>query len=109
MARSPQSSELAEARDAPVAACAESQPSVLREIALARFLSGGKWRMLARWLGLGIFLFGAGLLAWVFWQAMTGFQNLLRSNYLSSQFNEAVLVAGDGLPGQAQVQAAIVI
>jgi hypothetical protein len=80
----------------------------LQEVALARFLAGGKWRMLSRWLGLGIFLFGAVLLLWVFWQALTGFQYLMKSNYLSSQFNNAVTVAGDGGVGP-QVQAAIVV
>lgn len=93
MARSSESNELAEARDAHVATRSESQPSVFQEIALARFLSGGKWRLAARWLGLGIFLFGAGLLAWVFWQALGGFQNFTRPDYLSSQLRR---VQGDG-------------
>lgn len=64
----------------------------MQEAALARFLAGGRWRMLARWLGLAIFLFGALLLAWVFWQAFKGFQNFARPDYLSGQLNR---VQGD--------------
>jgi hypothetical protein len=64
----------------------------LQEAAIARFLAGGRWRMLARWLGLSIFIFGALLLAWVFWQALKGFQNFTRPDYLSSQLNR---VQGD--------------
>ena len=65
---------------------------ILQEAALARFLAGGRWRLAARWLGLGIFIFGALLLAWVFWQALAGFQNFARPDYLSSQLNR---VQGD--------------
>jgi hypothetical protein len=87
----------------------EAHHHVLREAAIARFLAGGRWRLVARWLGLGIFLFGALLLGWVFWQAMTGFQNLLRPNYFSGEFNRAVTMSGDGVLGQAQLQAAVVV
>jgi hypothetical protein len=64
----------------------------MQEAAIARFLAGGKWRLLARWLGLAIFIFGALLLAWIFWQAFVGFQNFTRPDYLSSQLNR---VQGD--------------
>jgi uncharacterized membrane protein len=88
----------------------ETHHHVLREAAIARFLAGGRWRLVARWLGLGIFLFGALLLGWVFWQAMTGFQNLLKPNYFSGEFNRAVTMSGDGgVMGQAQLQAAVVV
>jgi uncharacterized membrane protein len=87
----------------------ETHHLVLREAALARFLAGGRWRLAARWLGLGIFVFGALLLGWVFWQAMTGFQNLLKPNYFSGEFNRAVTMSGDGVIGQAQLQAAVVV
>ena len=63
-----------------------------QEAALARFLAGGKWRLAARWLGLAIFIFGALLLAWVFWQALVGFQNFARPDYLSNQLSR---VQGD--------------
>ena len=97
--------EIVEMREAPLSASS----TVVQEVALSRFLAGGKWRLVARWLGLGIFLFGAALLAWVFWQALTGFQNLLRPDYLSGQFNKTVALAGDGMPGQAQIQAAAIV
>lgn len=77
---------------------------VLQEAALARFLAGGRWRLAARWLGLGIFIFGALLLAWVFWKALAGFQNFTRPDYLSSQLNR---VQGD-TPG-AVIVANIVV
>lgn len=101
-------------REATLASCegaprSESHHTILREAALARFLAGGRWRLAARWLGLGIFLFGALLLGWVFWQAMTGFQNLLKPNYFSGEFNRAVTLSGDGVMGQAQLQAAVVV
>lgn len=60
----------------------------LQEVALARFLAGGKWRLIARWLGLTIFIFGALLLLWVFLQALSGFQNFSRPDYLSSQLEQ---------------------
>ena len=97
--------EIIEARESRIT----SRSSDMREVALSRFLAGHRWRLAVRWLGLAIFIFGAGLLAWVFWQALTGFQNLLRPNYLSSQFNTAVLSASDGVLGQAQLQAGIVV
>ncbi len=71
----------------------ETHHHILREAALARFLAGGRWRLVARWLGLAIFLFGAGLLAWVFWQALAGFQNFTQPDYLSLQLRR---VQGDG-------------
>ena len=83
--------------------------TILREAALARFLAGGRWRLAARWLGLAIFLFGAGLLGWVFLQAMSGFQNLMKPNYFSGEFNRAVSMSGDGVIGQAQLQAGLVV
>lgn len=64
----------------------------LKEVALARFLAGGKWRLVARWLGLGIFIFGALLLFWVFWQALKGFQSFTQPDYLSSRLTR---VQGD--------------
>ena len=105
MSNNSESKEIIEARESRVT----SRSGVVREITLARFLAGHRWRLAVRWVGLAIFIFGAGLLGWVFWQALTGFQNLLRPDYLSSQFNTAVLRAGDGVIGQAQLQAGIVI
>ena len=76
----------------------------LREVALARFLAGGRWRLVARWLGLGIFIFGALLLLWVFWQALRGFQQFTQPDYLSSLFSR---VQGS-MPGDAIVAGVIV-
>lgn len=67
----------------------------IHEVALARFLAGGKWRLAARWLGLGIFIFGSLLLAWLFWQVFQGFQNFARPDYLSDKLNR---VQGDSVP-----------
>ena len=68
----------------------------LQEVALARFLAGGKWRHAARWLGLAIFIFGALLLFWVFWQALQGFQSFTQPDYLSSRLSRVQgSMAGD--------------
>lgn len=92
--------EIVEMREAPLVATS----TVVQEVALSRFLAGGKWRLVARWLGLGIFLFGAALLAWVFWQALTGFGNFTRPDYLSLQLRR---VQGDGA-GEAVLAGIIV-
>lgn len=54
-----------------------------------RFLAGRRWRLAVRFLGLAVFLFGAGLLAWVFWQALAGFQNFTQPDYLAQQLQPA--------------------
>ena len=105
MASNSENTESIEAREAQIA----SRSGVVREVTMSRFLAGGRWRLSVRWLGLAIFMFGAFLLGWVFWQALTGFQNLMKPNYLSSQFNTAVLTASDSVLGQAQLQAGIVV
>jgi hypothetical protein len=86
-----------------------------QEAALARFLAGGKWRLLARWLGLAIFIFGAILLAWVFWQALAGFQNFTRPDYLSGQLNRvqgdtpvAIIIANIVVFGTQQLRVFVV-
>lgn len=105
MSNQSENKEIIEAREARLAARAGD----LHAFTSSRFLAGHRWRLTVRWLGLAIFIFGAGLLGWVFWQALTGFQNLLKPNYLSSQFNTAVLSASDSVLGQAQLQAGIVV
>ncbi len=57
-------------------------------VPLSALLSGRRWRDTARWLGLAIFVLGTALLAFVFWQALTGFQNFTRPDYFSQQFNQ---------------------
>ena len=81
-----------------------AQSGVMREVALSRFLAGGRWRLATRWLGLAIFVFGAGLLGWVFWQALSGFQNFTQPDYLSLQLRR---VQGDGMA--ESVLAAIIV
>ncbi|MDF2441183.1 MAG: hypothetical protein JWN98_2167 [Abditibacteriota bacterium] len=69
-------------RDAQNAVVLPARPTV----PLSALLSGQRWRMTARWIGLGIFMIGAVLLAYVFWQALVGFQNFTRPDYVSRQF-----------------------
>lgn len=68
-------------------------------VPLAALLSGRRWRHTARWVGMGMFLFGTLLLAFVFWKALTGFQNFTRPDYFSMQFNR---VAGDDAASKIQ-------
>lgn len=89
MAQPDENKEIIHAHDGHITA----QSGAMHEIALARFLAGGRWRLAVRWLGLAIFIFGAALLAWVFWQALAGFQNFTRPDYLSGQLRR---VQGDG-------------
>jgi len=115
MPNNSENTEIVEAREGRREATLSAQSGVMREVTLSRFLAGGRWRLSVRWLGLAIFVFGALLLAWVFWQALSGFQNLMRPDYLSGQFNKAVLLASDsdsvmGVSlGQAQLQAGIIV
>jgi hypothetical protein len=68
-------------------------------VPLSALLSGRRWRDTARWMGLAIFAIGALLLAYVFWQALAGFQNFTRPDYFSSQFEN---VGGADLPARIQ-------
>jgi hypothetical protein len=54
--------------------------------------AGVRWRRISRWLGLGIFVFGAGLLAYVFLVAFKGLERFSRPGQLNSDFNN---IAGD--------------
>lgn len=92
--------EQAVKRDAQKAVALPARPSV----PLSALLSGQRWRMTARWIGLGIFMVGAALLAYVFYQALTGFQNFARPGYLTQQFN----MTGDAWPDKIQGMVAIV-
>jgi len=51
-------------------------------------LSGRRWRRTSRWLGLIIFLMGAVLLAYVFVEALRGFQRFAQPDYLSMQLRQ---------------------
>ena len=94
MASDSQNKEIIEVREDRRETSISSHSGVMREVTLARFLAGGRWRLASRWLGLSIFIFGAGLLGWVFWQALAGFQNFTQPDYLSSQLRR---VQGDGM------------
>ncbi|MBV9864454.1 MAG: hypothetical protein JO316_03840 [Abitibacteriaceae bacterium] len=73
-------------------------------ISRAALQSGQRWRRTVRWLGLGIFVVGAGLLAYVFLQALHGFQQFTQPDYLSMRLNR---VAGDTIPSQIQAAVAV--
>ena len=49
--------------------------------------AGGRWRRLSRWLGLAFFVFGAGLLIYVFLMALQGLSRLSQPGALNAQFN----------------------
>lgn len=53
----------------------------------AALLTGQRWRRAARWIGLAIFLAGAALIAWVFWQAKINFENYSKSGFLTMRIN----------------------
>lgn len=79
---------------------AQNQASELRfsELRGAR-RAGVRWRGIARYLGLGIFLFGSALLFYVFLQALEGLQRFAKPGQLNQDFNS---VAGDTLPSVIQ-------
>jgi hypothetical protein len=60
--------------------------------------AGMRWRGIARWLGLGIFLFGALLLVYVFWQAVGALQYYANPGRFSGELNT---VSGDGWEARA--------
>lgn len=94
MATNSENTEIVETREGRRETLLNSHSGVMRDITLSRFMAGGRWRLATRWLGLAIFIFGAGLLGWVFWQALSGFQNFTQPDYLSSQLRR---VQGDGM------------
>lgn len=65
----------------------DPQRAQLRAEARAARAAGQRWRRISRWLGLGIFVFGSLLLAYVFWQAFLGLQVYSHTDYLSSELN----------------------
>ncbi|HEX9998309.1 MAG TPA: hypothetical protein VGB45_14310 [Abditibacterium sp.] len=73
------------------------------ELRVAR-RAGMRWRGIARWLGLGIFVFGASLLFYVFYQALTALQRYANPGRLNSDFNS---VAGDTMPSVIQAVFAV--
>ncbi len=66
------------------AALTQRRQQMRDEVSAAR-AAGQRWRLIARWVGLGLFIFGALLLAWVFGQALSGFQQFASSDYLNNK------------------------
>jgi len=66
------------------AAVAQRRQQMRDEVRNAR-AAGQRWRLVSRWVGLGLFVFGALLLAWVFGQALSGFQQFASSDYLNTK------------------------
>ena len=81
----------------------EAHLAYVSELRAAR-RAGVRWRRISRWLGLGIFVFGALLLAYVFWAAYLGLQRFANPGRLNSDFNS---VAGDTLPSVIQAVVAV--
>ncbi len=77
-------------RSAELAARNETVRVQSRASSTAALLTGQRWRRAARWIGLTIFLLGALLIAWVFWQAKLNFENFSRPGYLTQR----VTIAG---------------
>ncbi len=66
--------------------------------------AGVRWRRISRWLGLGIFVFGSILLAYVFLVAFKGLERFSRPGQLNSDFNN---IAGDSVPSVIQAVVAV--
>lgn len=60
---------------------------------LEAILTGRRWRLAARWIGLLFFFLGAGLLMFVFYQALIGFGRFRQPSFIQMQVN---MIAGDG-------------
>ena len=73
------------------------------EIRAAR-QAGQNWRRISRYLGLAIFVFGALLLAYVFKQALDGFNQFSQAGNLQGEFNR---IAGDSWEDRFQAVAAV--
>ena len=97
MARSPELSPeptpAARVTAAPGGERASHEPATIvterRTVPREARVSGRRWRRTSRWLGLIIFLIGALLLSYVFWEALRGFQRFAQPDYLSSQLRTA--------------------
>ncbi len=85
-----------------IAGVPSAASSAALRVPRAALASGRRWRQAARWIGLGLFALGSALLGFVFVQALRGFQEFQRPDYLSQQFNRT---AGD--TWQSMVQAAV--
>ena len=68
--------------------------------------AGLRWRRISRWLGLTFFLFGSGLLIYVFVQALSGLARLRQTGALNLDFNQ---IAGNSNEPAVIVQAVIAV
>jgi hypothetical protein len=73
-------------------------------VPISALTSGRRWRQAARWIGLLIFAVGALMLAFVFSEALSGFQNFTKPGFLSQKFNT---LAGDDYASQIQAVIAV--
>ena len=80
----------------------ETQRAEMREARRA----GVRWRTISRWLGLAIFLFGSGLLIYVFLQALGGLARLQQVGALNADFNK---IAGQSTETASVVQAVVAV
>lgn len=68
--------------------------------------TGLRWRRISRWLGLAFFVFGSGLLIYVFLQALGGLSRLAQPGALNLDFNS---IAGNSKEPATIVQAVVAV
>ena len=68
--------------------------------------AGLRWRRTSRWLGLAFFLFGSGLLIYVFVQSLAGLARLQQVGALNADFNRIV---GQSTETASVVQAVVAV
>ena len=68
--------------------------------------AGLRWRRISRWLGLGFFVGGSGLLIYVFLQALGGLARLAQTGALNADFNK---IAGNSTETASVVQAVVAV
>lgn len=68
--------------------------------------AGLRWRRISRWLGLAFFVFGSGLLIYVFLQALGGLARLSQIGALNADFNK---IAGNSTETASVVQAVVAV
>ncbi len=86
----------------PLAPSQASALSAPMRVPRAALTSGRRWRQTARWIGLALFAVGSALLGFVFLQALHGFQEFQRPDFLAQQFSRA-----SGTSTQSMVQGAV--
>ena len=92
--------------DAPVESVAEARHETHRLEMRAARRAGLRWRSISRWLGLAFFVFGSGLLIYVFVQALSGLSRLAQVGALNADFNK---IAGQSTETASVVQAVVAV